>query len=289
MSDEDIKQRQENLIALSPEIKDITFALEQYLKVTYFRYVKSYPNGDKYIVCNNGEWLKEYFNAKFYNVELANYYKHPDGSKGISIHSQCSQNHEVCKFWNSLEEVGKYKNIMAFYIKFNNYLELYDFGIDGDPHDSNNIFLNNQPIFQHFFLYFKSRGQTILKTAKENMFQVDIIENYDPNQNWMLGINEQLQKVVRTEMPLLELFLDDEFDDISLSLVEAQSLKFFLDGYKFSQAPQLIGISESRHIDHLGKVMSKLDVKNYTDLRSLCHQKNIARKISFLHLETKKK
>lgn len=282
MKDEGLLEKQKNLKALCPEVQSIMFALSEYLNITFFRYVKSYPNGEKFIVCNSEAWLDEYFKEKFYNLELANYYKHPDGSKGVSIHGHCDQDHEVCEFWNRQEKVGNYNNILAFYVKFKNYFELYDFGINQDSHTSNNVFLNNQNIFRHFFLYFKSRGQQLLKQAYDNRFMVEKLENYDDKKNWMLGMNSQMSIIALSEMPLIEVFLDDEYEDHPLTLMEAKSLKFFLEGYKFSQAPNELGVSEARHIDNLQKVMTKLNITSYTDLRSLAHQRNIARKLTFL-------
>lgn len=285
MDEEEFQKRQEKLIELCPEVDSILYAMKEYIDISFFRYVKSFPDGEKYIVSNNAEWLKAYFREKFYDTELASYHKHPDGSKGVSIHSKCLLNHKNCQFWNQQEGIGNYKNIMTFFIKFDKYLEMYNFGIDGDIHESNMKFLNNQSIFRHFFLYFKSRGQVILQAARQNSFQIHIDEAFDLNENWFLGIDKQRKTIALHEMPLLELYLDNQFDDVALSLTEARSLRFFLEGFKFSEAPHLLGISEARHIDNLTKVMGKLNSKSYTDLRSLCHKTNIARKLGFLHLD----
>ncbi len=285
MTEEDFLEKQKKLIAICPEADKVTFALKQYLGVTFFRYVKSFPNGEKFIVCNNEAWLKAYFKEKFYNKELADYKKHPDGSKGTHIHHPCTRDNPVCNFWRAQSEVGDYTCFVYFFIKFNNYFESYNFGLKGDAHQTNYSFFNNQDLFRHFFLYFKSYGQVMLKEAFDARFVTDNNENgnFNLNDNWLLGVNDQLSKVVMQEMPLQQIFLDDEFENISFTVNEAKSLKCFLEGYSMQQAADLLCTSETSQINNLGKIMDKLQVKNYNDLRTLCLQKNIALKLTFLN------
>ncbi|MGE3318281.1 MAG: hypothetical protein AB7I18_03205 [Candidatus Berkiella sp.] len=228
MDNEAFLVKQNKLISLCPEVNDILYALNKYLDVTFFRYVKSYPNGEKFILSNSEPWLKEYFKSEFYNREFADYSKHPEGSKGVHIHHECDKEHPVCQFWNKNGKIGKYNSKIAFFIKFKAYFEMYDFGILGDSHRSSDTFFNNQKVFRHFFLYFKSRGRNLFKEAELAKFSVNIIENYDSKENWLLGINEQDAKLVFLEMPLLEFYLDDEFADVALTLEEARSLRFLL-------------------------------------------------------------
>lgn len=283
MSDEEeFLKKQEALISLCPEVDKIVFALKQYLNVSFFRYVKSYPNNDKFIVSNSESWLREYFNQKFYNIELADFSRHPENSRGIHIHPTCDKDHVVCKFWNKGGEIANYSSFIYFFIKFKNYFEAYNFGTTGDSHQTNYTFLNNLHVFKHFFLYFKSRGADVLKQAEACRFQVMPTAHPELQYNWLLGINTQLTKIVMQEMPLLEFYLDDEYEKIALTLKEARSLVFFLDGYSTEQAAILLGITEKHHLDNLSAVMEKLSVKNYNELRTLCHGKNIAKKLTFL-------
>lgn len=283
MDNTEFLERQNKLLSLCPEVDNVIFALKNYLNISFFRYVKSYSNTEKYILCNNEAWLKAYFEKGFYNLELADYAKHPDGSKGVHVHNECHKDHPVCKFWNTHGKVGNYNCKIAFFIKFKNYFEMYDFGIMGDAHQTNDTFFNNQKVFRHFFLYFKSRGQDILKQAELAKFPVSPLEEFDPKNNWLLGINNQIAKLVLQDMPLTEFYLDDEFANVALTLNEARSLKFFLDGHNFNRALDVIGVTEESHIRELTSVMEKVEVKSYNDLRSLCYQRNIARKLTFLN------
>ncbi len=102
-----------------------------------------------------------------------------------------------------------------------------------------------------------------------------------------MGLSAQTTVTLLQEMPLLEFYLDDEFEKIPLTLNEAKSLRFFLEGYSFKSSLDLIGITEDDHVNILNKVMNKLSVKSYNDLRSLCYQKNIANKLTFLNTKIK--
>ncbi|MGE3318280.1 MAG: hypothetical protein AB7I18_03200 [Candidatus Berkiella sp.] len=42
-------------------------------------------------------------------------------------------------------------------------------------------------------------------------------------------------------------------------------------------------MTEDRHIERLKSLMEKIEVKSYNELRSLCHQRHIARKLQFLN------
>ncbi len=283
MTEEEFLDKQKKLIALCPEADKVIFALKQYLGVTFFRYVKSFPNGEKFIVCNNEAWLKAYFKEKFYQKELADFKKHPVGSRGSHIHHPCTRDHPACNFWRAHSDIGDYTCFVYFFVKFKDYLEAYNFGLNGDAHKTNDTFFNNQHIFRHFFLYFRSHGQELLKNAYDARFLAESNENYNLQDNWLLGINEQLTKVVIQEMPLQQIYLDDEYENISFTVNEANSLKCFLEGYSMQQGAEILHISETSQINNLGKIMDKLQVKGYNDLRTLCLQHNIALKLTFLN------
>lgn len=287
MDDAEFLEKQNALIALCPEVDDILYTLKNYLGVTFLRYVKSYPDGNKIILTNNPEWMREYFKVKFYETELADYSKHPLGSKGVHVHHECTKDHPVCNFWNRNGKIGNYNSKIAFFTKFQNYFEMFDFAMNGDMHKTNDAFFNNQHIYQHFFLYFKSRGRNLLQQAELAKFPSPVEPNYDFKNNWLLGISAQTTVTLLQEMPLLEFYLDDEFEKIPLTLNEAKSLRFFLEGYSFKSALELIGVTEDDHINTLNKVMAKLSVKSYNDLRSLCYQRNIANKLTFLNTKIK--
>tara|TARA_R110002110_G_scaffold121431_2_gene297230 strand:- start:67463 stop:68326 length:864 start_codon:yes stop_codon:yes gene_type:complete len=285
MDNEEFLTQQQKLIALCPDVENIMFALTQYLSVSYFRYVKSYPDNTKLILCSNAEWLEKYFSEEFYDTELANFHKHPPHSHGISIHGECHDNHPVCDFWNRHASIGKYDHIMGFYTKFDNYFEMYDFGLSAEAHTANNLFLNNQKIFKHFFLYFKSRGQDLLAKAEALRFPIKEAPEYDQSKNWLLGMNDSLTKIIIQEMRLLAVFLDDELEGTSLTINQAKTLKLFIEGYTFSEAPKTLGISEIRYKTLLQEVMNKLGATTFFELRNLCHQKHISKKLGFLDAE----
>ncbi len=284
MDDAGFQEKQNKLLSLCPEVDNLLFALKNYLGISFFRYVKSYPNSEKYILSNNPAWLEAYFQKKYHDYELADFSRHPEGSKGVHIHNQCNKDYPACKFWNEHGKIGNYNCKIAFFIKFKHYFEMYDFGIQGDSHQTNDTFFNNQKVFRHFFLYFKSRGREILNQAELAKFSVNPVVQ-EQKCNWLLGINNLTTKLVLEDMPLTEFYLDDEFADVGLTLNEARSLRFFLDGHHFKHALDVIGVTEEHHVEALTSVMEKVAVTSYNELRSLCYQRNIARKLTFLNTD----
>lgn len=282
MNDEEFLEKQKIILSLCPDVDRLVFAAKQYLGVTFFRYVKSFPNGDKFILCNNSQWLSAYFKEKYYFIELADYQKHPEGSQGVHIHHPCTRDHPACNFWRSQEKVGDYTTFCYFFTKYKNYFESYNFGLHGDTHQTNDTFFNNQNLYKHFFLYFKSTGKDLLKTAYEARFNAKPTGEYDLKNNWLLGVNTQLSKIVMEEMPLREIFLDDELENIFFTIKEARSLRTFVEGYSIQYSADMLGIDQTTHVKLLTDIMEKLKVKSYDELRKMCHERNISAKLSSL-------
>ncbi|MCS5711980.1 hypothetical protein [Candidatus Berkiella aquae] len=93
-----IVQSEALLKSLCPAVREVCQPLFNYLSVSFFRYIRSYPDRSKYILCTNEDWLTEYFKDKLYDVEYANFHKIP--RTGISIHGHCNDTDPVCTFWN---------------------------------------------------------------------------------------------------------------------------------------------------------------------------------------------
>lgn len=117
------------------------------------------------------QWLKAHFDQAFYKDELANFVKHPDGSKGISVHSSlCGSDHVICNFWEKFSSILNFDKVLAWYSKYANYLAFYNFGCSKNNHHGSNIFLNNPNLMENFMIYFKDKGQALIKKAVANRF-----------------------------------------------------------------------------------------------------------------------
>ena len=272
------------LKSLCPDVRKICQPMFNYLSVSFFRYVRSFPNNEKVILCTDENWLTEYFKDKLYDVEYANFHKIPSLSSGISVHSKCTVDDPVCNFWNKMSDPTDYNLIMALYEKYDTYLEFYNFGLTQDTHAANNIFLNNHSLFHHFIEYFREQGQGILEKAMLAKFICKAQDDYteDTRNNWMLGLDTSLVNMVIEQMPIQKFYLNGALDKIFLTKEEAFLIKHHLSGENLASIAKKLNITEQNCQALEKQVMTKLNVSTEQDLRRVLNANRIAKKLSYL-------
>jgi hypothetical protein len=280
----DVEKSERILKSLCPAVSEVCQPLFNYLSVSFFRYIRSYPNGDKIILCTDANWLTEYFKDKLYDVEYANFHKIPKFSSGVSVHSKCIIEDPVCDFWNKMSNVTNYNLILALYEKYDSYLEFYNFCLIQDTHAANNIFLNNHSIFHHFIEYFRDKGQSILEQAEQAKFACKPSENYDQDtrNNWMLGLETSLERIVVDQMPVNRFYLNGSLDKIYLTRNEAVFVKHLINGENIDSIAKKLNLSMNECNNIEKQVMAKLNVNNEKDLRKVINTNRIAKKLTYL-------
>lgn len=257
----------EEMLGMCDDVKKICMPLFLYLKIRYFRVVRSYPDGTKFILCSNNFWLKQYFDEAFYNVEYAHYDKIADGSEGISIHGLCDAQNPVCQFWTKLGPYCGYNYILAMYKKNDEYMELFDFGLSEDSHVSQNIFLNNPKIFKHFIQYFYEEAKPLMEKAYLHRFTNELSPGFDTKKNWMLGLQKDYEKKVLECMQLDKIYIGDNLADAQLSVTEVRIILMLSKGFEKKEILEKIGIDKSEFKDTIHQIFEKLNVKSEGDLK----------------------
>lgn len=278
-----MKNSEQTLISLCPAVAEICQPIFDYLSISFFRYVRSYQNSEKYILCSDKKWLTEYFKEKIYDVEYANYHKIPRIGSGISVHSACTSKDPVCVFWNKQGAATNYNIILALYEKYDAYLEFYNFGLKQDTHATNNIFLNNHNLFHHFIAYFRDQAQDILQTANTVRFACKET-NYkeDAKNNWMLGLPENLEKIIIQQMPVEKIYLNGNLDNIYLTVEEAIYSKFLLNGLNNDKISAKMSITQQECLNLQRSIQEKLQLASPNDIRASLINNRVQKKISSL-------
>lgn len=141
------------------EIDNITQPLKT-LGISYFSYVRSYPDGTHIRLANNPEWTQHYYQKDYYSVVLKqvlpvnNYVlwkcldKYPlfyDASEHFDVDNGAvtvRQNGDIC--------------------------ERYFFGSTKENEQVNNIYLFKPDILDRFILYFKDRAEGLIEQADKS-------------------------------------------------------------------------------------------------------------------------
>ncbi len=280
MSDyEDLKPNERYLLSLCDATLEICMPIFNHLLVRYFRYVKSYKNGDKIILCTNPYWLEQYFKDQFYDTELANFHRHPDGTQGISIHGTCHASHPVCQFWNKHATQCNYNHVLAMYEKFDDYFELYDFGLKQDSHAANNIFLNNPKVFNQFIIYFRSKAKILIENAEKGKFKSVINTDFNQKENWMRGIDKDAEAHVMKALQVNNMYLDGHLSEIFITQPEALAAMCFIKGMSFEKAAKVMKVEVSVYELALASMINKLGASSKDDLRALLFKNGLYKKI----------
>lgn len=265
------------------EVESICRPLFDYLPITFFRYVISFKDNTKIVLSSDYQWLQAYFDQAFYKDELANFVKHPDGSKGISVHSSlCGSDHVICNFWEKFSSTLNYDEVLAWYSKYANFLEFYNFGFSKNNHHGSNIFLNNPNLMKNFMIYFKDKGQDLINEALANRFTQPPLPQSDFRDNWLLGLKpENTDAFLQTIKPE-RIFLDGESQDIFLTPIESQCLKLILEGNKYKAISDIMARSPRTIESYAAKIKEKFGVRTKTDLLLFCSRNHILDKLENL-------
>ncbi|MCS5711676.1 hypothetical protein [Candidatus Berkiella aquae] len=271
------------LKSLCPYVRKICQPMFDYLSISFFRYVRSYPNNEKYIMCTDENWIAAYFENEVYDLEYANYYKIPKIGSGISIHAVCTSDDPICVFWNKMSDETNYNFILALYEKYDAYLEFYNFGLSKEIHAGNNIFLNNHNLFHHFITYFRENAQELFLQAEKVKFKCKET-NYeeDVSNNWMLGLSEDYEKMVIEQMPVTKVYLDGYLDNVHLTKDEAIFAKHLLSGHHAEQIKEKMHLSLEKLKALEDNLLLKLKVGTEKDLRSILTNNRIQKKLAFI-------
>lgn len=279
--------KKEYLISLCPEVKELCKPLFDHLYISFFRFVRSYPDHSKFVLCSNEALLKAYFAENFDVIEHANYYKIPDDTKGISLHGQCTHNNPICNFWNKYADRQNFNFLFSMYRKNKLFLEHVNFGVQMDSHAVDNIFLNNNFLLKHFLIYFYDKGRDLLIRAKDHRFEVAKDPNFNPDHSWHLGLSLDKQYEFLNSFTVERLFLDDTIESDFLNNNEVKVLKLLVCGDTTSDIATRFKISEAHVEKYLQSISKKIGVNSINDLLLAALSPPLSEKLSSFFFKTK--
>lgn len=281
----EISEDAQYLISLCPRVREVCEPLYKHLGIKFFRFVTSYPDGSKFCLSSDEEWLRSYFEEEFYNKELSSYHKAPPHTTGISIHGSCVEDNPVCEFWNRHAHLCHYSFLLDIYEKTDDYFDVFCFGISDHSHVAVNVLLNNFFLFKHFMIYFYDVGRDLIKEGKAHRFLIEEDNSYNLEKNWMLGIQHEDQKAIINEMKVKRFYLDTSLDSQYLTSVEVKLLKLFSKGYNETDLADKFKLPPERIQDYFDGICVKLGASNRAELLATILRQPLASRLANFYFQ----
>lgn len=137
------------------EVTQICAPLLNYFDLTFFSFIRIYPQGSMVRLSNHAPWTHFYFSQELYN-DIAFYKSHYE--KVLPFEKRAY-------LWNAQKEERIYQhfqhhglwNGLSFYIKEADYLESWSIATHVER-NINNLYIEKREMLENFFYYFKHKA-----------------------------------------------------------------------------------------------------------------------------------
>lgn len=149
------------------EMKQICQPLFDASDLTFFEYIKSYNNGSYITLCNNLDWLENYFTKQYYNVS---YFRGNPKSyqKSCVFNSTLNKGTECIK--DAIEGYG-IDHVFSIIEPFNGGCEFFLFGTHPDNKNIVNFYINHLDSLRRFIYYFHEKAEPLLLKHEADKFK----------------------------------------------------------------------------------------------------------------------
>lgn len=252
---------------LADKVKAICEPLFQYFDLNLFYFIKSYYKGDqkgkRLLLSSNAEWVKDYFANKHYEYELVSYPKVlQDKSFVASIWEGCASNHDSCKM--GLLAQKKYHVSDLFYLTwvYDDYIEVYCFGIkEGQDHIAQQL-LFNMDIFQHFCHYFYDAAQALIQKANKDAFTIPVSDSESYSNPHYLEITSQKKQDMLKKLAVDKIYLKGKYENIFLSVDEAKTIALACQTLQYAEIADLLSVTVHTIKYRMISIRKKCGAKN---------------------------
>lgn len=252
---------------LAKKVKTLCEPLFQYFDLNLFYFIKSYYQGDqkgkRLLLSSNADWVSDYFSHKHYEHELVNYPKVLQHKSFVaSIWEGCASNHDSCKM--GLLAQTKYQVSQLFYLTwvYDDYIEVYCFGIkQGQDHIAQQL-LFNLDIFQHFCHYFNDAGQDLIQKANHDAFRIPISDSNQYSNPHYLEITSQKKHDMLKKLEINKIYLKGKYENVSLSIDEAKTIALACQTLQYADIAKLLSVTVHTIKYRMISIRKKCGAKN---------------------------
>ncbi len=260
------------------DVRKICAPLMRHFDINLFYFIKSFYQGDKkgqrILLASDANWVHDYFESKHYETELVNFPGVLQGKTFVaSIWDGCHSNHASCKM--GILAQSKYEVAQLFYLTwvYDDYIEVYCFGVKkGHDHIPQQL-LFNLDIFQHFCHYFNDAGLSMLQKAHQDAFTVPAQDAQKYSNPHYFEIKTHKQQLLDM-MPIQKIYLTGKFQHIYLSPDEAKTLILACQTLQYADIAELLHVSVPTIKYRINSIRKKCGAKNKQALIRLFIEEN---------------
>lgn len=242
-------------IKSSVNVKEICDSVLSSIGITYFNYIKVYHNDcSRELLTNNPEWIKHFYKEGLYHSVGAIDVEHllP---KGYFLWSELNEKDPV---YLEGRDYFNIDNGISFVIKRPSVTYLYIFASSQENYKINNFYSGNIDLLKRFIHYFTDRGQDLIKTAADNRIYLpekQIINMERVNNN---DFTQEQKNIFLEKTEVNRYFILNESDDLYLTKKQAESAKYFSEGFTSKQIARKMDISFRTVENYLYEVKDKI-------------------------------
>ncbi len=233
---------------LADKVRAICEPLFQYFDLNLFYFIKSYyqgaQKGKRLLLSSNANWVNDYFASKHYEYELVSYPKVLQNKSFVaSIWEGCASHHDSCKM--GILAQNKYQVSHLFYLTwiYDDYIEVYCFGIkEGQDHVAQQL-LFNMDILQHFCHYFYDRAQDLIQKAEQDAFYVPISDSSNYSNPHYLEIASQKKQELLKKIAVDKIYLKGKYEHVFLSVDEAKTIALVCQALQYADIAKHLSVT----------------------------------------------
>lgn len=252
------------------EIKQICQPLFDLLDITYFNYMRTYPDGsfsvltthatrDKYLFEQDYQDSMDYDPAIYAHSE--GYILWNDAEKFLPTQAQKELIRKKIRDGANFFNVG---NGIAFYEKHVNFVDIYQFGADSKNENIiASYFIHNNEL-QLFIAFFKEKARNLIKLSHENKLILPNLEKIERNEK--IITNDEMRKNIFLQATKVKRYYVEAGSKAYLTPRELACLAGVARGLKQKEVAHKLKVSPKTIEYFLENIKRKLGLSNIHQL-----------------------
>ncbi len=236
-----------NALATNEMVKAICKPLFDSTDICYFHYSKLYDNAKTCILSTHLEFYEYFWKS---HQEFFKQY-----SENIFLNKPTS-----VLLLNDGIQFG-IDRILVIITRYKHYYELFGFGTTPGNDSILNFYLNNMDVLKKFTLYFKEKGDALIKEAEKNFLPV---KGYSIKE--MKDFSKKKQREPCFDVKLKKIGIQTEFGEVSITARELEILRLIAHGYSGKEMANKLNVVLKTIESHMAHLKLKLGYTRRSDL-----------------------
>jgi DNA-binding CsgD family transcriptional regulator len=263
------------------DIKRICKPIFTLFNITFFRYLRVYPDKSRIHLCTNPDWTSLFYSKGFYNIAWFDSSKMGE-PKSVEILWDVKANTDDNIVGVEARNHFNFYHGMTIIRPQKSYYELYDIATHKDNVGINDLYVEHMDLFERFFFYFKDQARNLILDCEKNRIRlpnlVEVKKNLEEN-NCSLetkSINEFIQLTESKRF-----YINTESGDVYLTKKEVECIYWVLMGKSAEEISIILACSKRTIEIHLNNTKQKLGVTKITHATKIVFDSGIMDALKF--------